>query len=610
MARKRKRVQEVHDKHVTSSPSEDSVVDENTSQDTTNLPVQKKLAQKISASTAPLVTVPSSDSTANVDSLLEGSTLDEDSQPTANTTTIINREKVLIDITNAQPPEQSESQQVSTNAEEESQEEIERKIKEKKEKRLRDLEMYYEQEYNKMVKSYPTIKWHLAPQRSFARPNEICRLLKAIDYNNEYCDDYYKYRNIKLPKQLLIAMPDRFRVRKLFTEAEVRSFGIVQSGGWEHYAFHRPEPHILLFRKLLSVVEEQAKAAKQMQQAAAGEEEEVEEEKNQQIDSAVVIDGGNEVEQDVEEYEEEDENVEENVQEEDEEVTEVIEDSNSETDTELEYLNTQQEIEELENQQPKIAPPTRLNKKHSGTNFLRSVSPELEENIKDWTLSLTQMRNSIKKLTSTTPVSANLPTSTENPYASSSLAALSDTFSMMSNEKELLETVQTLRMDDEDANEDWDREYVDSYQRVLEATSQMIYLLAIKWDGVRRVRQVVGSGGRVDENADEEEEDEQKEEEELVEADEVLEVDEEEQQEEEYDGEAEYESEEEQEREDAGVEVGYETEEDPENEYEGEDKENFETDAVENNMKEYIDYESSDGELVVYVEDSEEEGQH
>jgi hypothetical protein len=32
---------------------------------------------------------------------------------------------------------------------------------------------------------------------------------------------------------------------------EWRRLGVQQSRGWEHYAFHRPEPHILLFRRPL-----------------------------------------------------------------------------------------------------------------------------------------------------------------------------------------------------------------------------------------------------------------------------------------------------------------------------------------------------------------------
>eukprot|EP00887_Chlorella_sp_A99_P003426 scaffold7.g3426.t1 len=36
---------------------------------------------------------------------------------------------------------------------------------------------------------------------------------------------------------------------KLLSEAEWRSLGVQQSRGWVHYAIHRPEPHIMLFRR-------------------------------------------------------------------------------------------------------------------------------------------------------------------------------------------------------------------------------------------------------------------------------------------------------------------------------------------------------------------------
>ena len=38
------------------------------------------------------------------------------------------------------------------------------------------------------------------------------------------------------------------------TEMEWRGIGVQQSRGWEHYAYHRPEPHILLFRRPLGTV--------------------------------------------------------------------------------------------------------------------------------------------------------------------------------------------------------------------------------------------------------------------------------------------------------------------------------------------------------------------
>ena len=36
---------------------------------------------------------------------------------------------------------------------------------------------------------------------------------------------------------------------RLLSENEWRSLGVQQSRGWVHYEIHRPEPHILLFRR-------------------------------------------------------------------------------------------------------------------------------------------------------------------------------------------------------------------------------------------------------------------------------------------------------------------------------------------------------------------------
>ena len=41
---------------------------------------------------------------------------------------------------------------------------------------------------------------------------------------------------------------------RLMTEHEWRGIGVQQSRGWEHYGYHRPEPHILLFRRPLGTV--------------------------------------------------------------------------------------------------------------------------------------------------------------------------------------------------------------------------------------------------------------------------------------------------------------------------------------------------------------------
>ena len=55
-------------------------------------------------------------------------------------------------------------------------------------------------------------------------------------------------RHVTLPKELAKSLPKGGR---LLTEMEWRQLGVQQSKGWVHYAIHRPEPHILLFRREL-----------------------------------------------------------------------------------------------------------------------------------------------------------------------------------------------------------------------------------------------------------------------------------------------------------------------------------------------------------------------
>lgn len=66
-----------------------------------------------------------------------------------------------------------------------------------------------------------------------------------IEYSDKYFDDYYEYRHVTLPKQIYKKMPRQ----RLLQEVEWRSLGVQQSRGWVHYEIHRPEPHILLFRR-------------------------------------------------------------------------------------------------------------------------------------------------------------------------------------------------------------------------------------------------------------------------------------------------------------------------------------------------------------------------
>lgn len=67
-----------------------------------------------------------------------------------------------------------------------------------------------------------------------------------IEYSDKYFDEHYEYRHVILPKEVLKKIPNR---GKLLSEPDWRTLGIQQSRGWVHYEIHKPEPHILLFRR-------------------------------------------------------------------------------------------------------------------------------------------------------------------------------------------------------------------------------------------------------------------------------------------------------------------------------------------------------------------------
>ena len=71
----------------------------------------------------------------------------------------------------------------------------------------------------------------------------------SLKYSNKYFDSNYEYRNITLTKMIYEIMPKS----RLLTEFECISLGVKQSRGWEHYAIHKMEPHILLFRRPLTI---------------------------------------------------------------------------------------------------------------------------------------------------------------------------------------------------------------------------------------------------------------------------------------------------------------------------------------------------------------------
>ena len=71
--------------------------------------------------------------------------------------------------------------------------------------------------------------------------------LLQIEYSEKYQDGKFEYRHVILPKDTAKSLPKN----RTLSDIEWRNLGVQQSRGWEHYACHRPEPHILLFRRPL-----------------------------------------------------------------------------------------------------------------------------------------------------------------------------------------------------------------------------------------------------------------------------------------------------------------------------------------------------------------------
>jgi cyclin-dependent kinase regulatory subunit CKS1 len=72
-----------------------------------------------------------------------------------------------------------------------------------------------------------------------------------IQYSQKYYDDEYEYRHVTLPPEIAKLLPrdPKTNLPRLLSEEEWRALGVQQSPGWVHYAVHRPEPHVLLFRR-------------------------------------------------------------------------------------------------------------------------------------------------------------------------------------------------------------------------------------------------------------------------------------------------------------------------------------------------------------------------
>ncbi|MCO5555518.1 hypothetical protein L7F22_009063 [Adiantum nelumboides] len=77
--------------------------------------------------------------------------------------------------------------------------------------------------------------------------------MPQIQYSEKYFDDVYEYRHVVLTPEITKLLPKN----RLLSEAEWRALGVQQSRGWVHYAIHKPEPHIMLFRRPLNYQQNQ-----------------------------------------------------------------------------------------------------------------------------------------------------------------------------------------------------------------------------------------------------------------------------------------------------------------------------------------------------------------
>lgn len=68
--------------------------------------------------------------------------------------------------------------------------------------------------------------------------------MTIVIYSDRYSDDFFEYRHVILPKQVLRLLPrsyfeaDDSGVLRILSENEWRGMGITQSLGWEMYATH------------------------------------------------------------------------------------------------------------------------------------------------------------------------------------------------------------------------------------------------------------------------------------------------------------------------------------------------------------------------------------
>ena len=89
----------------------------------------------------------------------------------------------------------------------------------------------------------------------------MVRYPDKVRYSEKYADGDFEFRHVTLPKAIAKNMFSLTNCARLLEEPEWRGLGVCMSPGWRHYEIHRPEPHILLFRRRLTCDESKLGAA-------------------------------------------------------------------------------------------------------------------------------------------------------------------------------------------------------------------------------------------------------------------------------------------------------------------------------------------------------------
>jgi len=92
----------------------------------------------------------------------------------------------------------------------------------------------------------------------------------AIRYSDVYQDSKYEYRHIVVPLEMVKLLDSICGGSRRLLEQREWSLVLKQDSSWEHYAMHRPEPHVLLFRRPIENRDQVSKAGEMDAGATSG----------------------------------------------------------------------------------------------------------------------------------------------------------------------------------------------------------------------------------------------------------------------------------------------------------------------------------------------------